>query len=71
MLKTYHHATSKSAAISHHIRNKAMIYIEETKRLHMTLIRFILQPTHKIFGKFIYEGDKKTTRYYLYPVKTT
>ena len=53
------------------IRNKAMIYTEETKRLHMTLIRFVLQPTYKIIGKFVYEGDKKTTRYYFYPLKTT
>lgn len=52
------------------ITNKALIYPNETKRPHLTIVRFLLKENYQIVGKYVEESGLKTTRYYFYPLKS-
>ena len=52
------------------VSNKAFFYPEESKRLHMTVIRELLKHDFKIQSTFVWEGGIKTRRYSFYPIKT-
>lgn len=52
------------------VTNKAFFYPEESKRLHMTVVREVLKSEYKIQSTFVWEGGIKTRRYHFYPVKT-
>jgi hypothetical protein len=51
------------------VTNKAFFYPEESKRLHMTVLRELLKNDYKIQSTFVWEGGIKTRRYHFYPVK--
>lgn len=51
------------------VTSKAFFYPEDSKRLHMTVVRELLKHDYKIQSTFVWEGGIKTRRYTFYPVK--
>ena len=51
------------------ITNKALLYPQETKRPHLTIVRFLLKDTYEMLGKYIEENGIKTMRYHFYHKK--
>ncbi len=50
------------------VTNKAFFYPEDSKRIHMTVIREMLKNDYKINSTFVWEGGIKTRRYHFYPI---
>lgn len=51
------------------IRNVSLIYAEDTKRPHLTVIKEVLKKDYKVQSTFVQEGSIKTRRYNFYPLK--
>ena len=49
------------------VTNNSLIYPVKTKRLHLSIIKFLLKDTYNITGKTVVEGSTRTIRYYFYP----
>lgn len=52
------------------IRNVSLIYTDDTKRPHLTVIKEVLKKDYKVQSTFVQEGNIKTRRYNFYPLKT-
>lgn len=50
------------------IKNRALIYPNETKRPHLAIIKVLLKEYYQIVGKYVNEHGIKNTRYIFYPI---
>lgn len=51
------------------VTNKALIYRNDTKRPHLTIVRFLLKDSHQIVNKYVEEKGVKTIRYFFYHIQ--
>lgn len=50
------------------IKNRALVYPNETKRPHLEIIKLLLKEYYQIVGKYVNEHGIKTTGYFFYPI---
>jgi len=51
------------------VRNKSLFYPDKTKRVHLTIVKYLMKEEYNVINKFVIENGVQTVRYFFYPLK--
>lgn len=51
------------------VKNTALLYPDDTKRLHLAIVRAVLKQRYKMVGNMVRNGESMTMRYHFYPLE--